>query len=64
MPATEKILTVLEFFAVGNYLTAVLFMLSRVAELFHNLKYLQFSMYNHALRTRGWDQNPKNHHQT
>ena len=61
MSATEKSLTVLEFFAVGNYLTAVLFMLSRVAELFHNLNYLQLSMYNYALRTRGRDPNPQNH---
>ncbi len=45
MSATEKTLTVLEFFAVGNYLTAVLFMLSGVAEPFRNLKYLQFLMY-------------------
>ena len=38
-------LTVLEFFAVGNFLTAVLFVLSRVANYFHNLKYLQFSRF-------------------
>ena len=38
-------LTVFEFFAVGNCLTAVLFVLSRVADDFHSLKYLQFSRF-------------------
>ncbi|MBQ8912481.1 MAG: hypothetical protein IJ054_00350, partial [Lachnospiraceae bacterium] len=38
-------LSILEFYAVGNYLKAVLFMLSRVAELLYDLKYLQFSRF-------------------
>jgi len=45
LSVTEELLTVLEFFAVGNYLRAALFMLSRVAELTYDLKYLQFSRF-------------------